>query len=69
MNRKMSAPATRSAHMLAGDAMFRGFGVPAVKSAPLLRVSVQPFSLRNTAFVLLGAGAAFAPLKQFAVAP
>ena len=39
-----------------------------MKSATLLRVSVQPFPVRRSAFVLLGAGAG-EPLKQFAVLP
>ena len=32
-------------------------------------MSVQPFIARNSAFVLLGAGAGPEPLKQFAVLP
>ena len=55
--------------MLTGDAIFRGFGITAAKSALLLEVSVQPFDLRMTALVLLAAGAGALPLKQVAVAP
>ena len=49
--------------------MFRGLGVVGLKSALLLWVLVQPFSLREIEFVLLGAGAGAAPRKQFAVVP
>jgi hypothetical protein len=49
--------------------VFRGFGGASVKSVVLLRVSVQPFAARVAAFVLLAAGAAAVPLKQFAVVP
>ena len=52
-------------HGLRGDAVLRGFGAMAVKSAPLLSVSVQPLPLRSTAVVLLLAGAAL-PSKKFA---
>ena len=57
------------AHMLTGDAMFRGFGVWDAKSALLFAVSVQPFALRRIALVLLAAGAGALPLKQEAVEP
>ena len=40
-----------------------------MKSATLLCVSVQPFPVRRSALVLLGAEAGAAPLKQFAVLP
>ena len=56
-------------HMLTGDAMLRGFGGAAVKSALLLVVSVQPSDLRRIALVLLAAGAGALPLKHEAVAP
>jgi hypothetical protein len=44
-------------HLFKGDSVFRGFGVPAVKSAALLLVSVQPSVARKSAAVVLGAGA------------
>ena len=47
----------------AGELLLRGLGVPDVKSAELLSVSVQPPSARWTAFVFEGAGAA-APSEQ-----
>ena len=50
-----------------GDAVFRGVGALAVKSAELSLVSAQPFILRKADAVALGAGAAPAPSKQFAV--
>ena len=40
-----------------------------MKSATLLRVSVQPLAPRRRAFVLLGAEAGAGPLKQLAVLP
>ena len=40
-----------------------------MKSAMLLRVSVQPLAVRIIAFVLLAAGAGPEPRKQFAVLP
>jgi hypothetical protein len=55
--------------MLTGDAMFRGLGVLVLKSALLLWVLVQPFSAREIALVLLGAGAGAVPRKQLAVEP
>jgi hypothetical protein len=55
--------------MLTGDAMFRGLGAFVLKSVLLLRVSVQPFSVREIELVLLGAGAGAAPRKQLAVEP
>jgi O-acetyl-ADP-ribose deacetylase (regulator of RNase III) len=56
-------------HEMAGDALFRGFAAAALKSEVLLSVSVQPFAVRSTAFVLLGAGVGAEPSKQFAVLP
>jgi len=50
-------------------AVFLGFGVAVLKSPELFCVSVQPFAPRVMAFVLLGAGAEPAPLKQLAVFP
>jgi hypothetical protein len=49
--------------------MFRGLGGLVLKSALLLWVSMQPFSAREMALVLLGAGAGAVPRKQLAVAP
>ena len=49
--------------------MFSGLGALVLKSVLLLRVSVQPLSLREIELVLLGAGAGAAPLKQLAVEP
>jgi hypothetical protein len=49
--------------------MFRGSGALVLKSALLLSVLVQPFPPRETALVLLGAGAGAVPRKQFAVEP
>lgn len=49
--------------------MFRGLGALVLKSALLLWVLEQPFSAREIALVLLGAGAGAAPRKQFAVEP
>ena len=56
-------------HGNVGDLVFLGLGTAAAKSVALLRVSVQPFAERNTALMLLGAGAGAEPLKQFAVVP
>ncbi|HSK65193.1 MAG TPA: hypothetical protein VK893_15170, partial [Pyrinomonadaceae bacterium] len=56
-------------HMLTGDAMLRGVGLVALKSAPLSFVSMQPSDLRIMALVLLAAGAGALPLKQVAVVP
>ena len=56
-------------HMLTGDAMLRGFGVVAMKSALLLVVSVQPSDLRRIPLVLLAAGAGALPLKHVALEP
>ncbi len=50
-------------HRLAADAVLRGAGAPAAKSAALLFVSAQPPALRETALVLLAAGAAPGPSK------
>src|SRR6266536_2539594 len=49
-----------------GEIAFRGAGGPAVKSAPLLSVSVQPESLRRAAVVFESVEAAEAPSKKFA---
>ena len=50
-----------------GEAVLRGFGALVVKSAELLFVSAHPFIPRKSELVALGAGAAAAPSKQFAV--
>ena len=44
-----------------GEAVLRGFGVPAVKSAALLSESVQPELLRSAALVFVSVGAAPLP--------
>ena len=49
--------------------VFLGLGGESTKSVLLLRVSVQPFAARESAFVLLAAGAGAEPRKQFAVLP
>ena len=49
--------------------VFLGLGGPRLKSATLLRVSVQPAVARSAALVLVGVGAGAEPLKQFAVLP
>jgi len=49
--------------------MFRGLGALVLKSELLLWVLEQPFSPREMAFVLLGAGAGAVPRKQLAVEP
>jgi len=51
------APFTGVAQTLVVDALLRGLGAPAMKSALLLSVSVQPLPARRSAVVLLGAGA------------
>ena len=50
-------------------AVRRGFGVPVMKSLPLMFVSVLPPFFRKSAVVLLGAGALVPPSLQFAVVP
>lgn len=60
---------TGVAQALGPDWVFRGLGEPAVKSLLLLSESVQPFDLRKSTVVLLGAGARPAPSKQSAVVP
>src|SRR6266852_603355 len=52
------------AQALVGEALFRGFGVPALKSVALLSVSVRPFAARSTAVVLPGAGVEPVPSKH-----
>jgi hypothetical protein len=52
------------AQAFVGEVLFRGFGVPALKSVALLLVSVQPFAARSTAAVLLGAGVEPVPSKH-----
>jgi hypothetical protein len=54
----------RDALSTRGEAVFVG-GVPAVKSAALLSVSVHPFAARSAAVVFESVGAA-APSKKFA---
>jgi len=49
-----------------GVALLRGLGVPAMKSAPLLFVSVQPLAARSAAVVFDRPGAAAAPSKPVA---
>src|SRR6266446_7897786 len=57
-----------TAHTLKVDPLFRGLGVPVLKSDPLLLVSVQPPTARNMDVVLLlGPDAAPAPSKKFAL--
>ena len=51
------------------EAVWRGFGAPAVKSRAFWSVSVQPLLFLSTAFVLLGAGVGPEPSKQFGVDP
>ena len=48
------------------DAVLRGVGAPAAKSAPLLSVSTQPPLLRRPAVVFESVGAAAAPSKKLA---
>jgi len=50
-------------------AVRRGFGAPAVKSAPLLLVSWNPSAFRKAAVELVRAGALAAPSRQVAVVP
>gem|GEM_PF-5156780 len=50
-----------------GARVFRGVGVPSVKSKSLLFVSIDPLPFRKTAVVLLAAGAAPLPSKKLAV--
>src|SRR4029453_15415383 len=50
-----------------GEAVLRGAGTSAVKSAALLLVSIQPLLARNVAMVLLRVGAAPLPSKKFAL--
>ena len=52
--------------MKTGVSSVRGAGEPAMKSAALLSVSVQPDPARNAAVVLLNVGAGPAPSKKFA---
>jgi len=52
------------AQAFVGEPLFRGFGVPVLKSVALLSVSVQPFAARSTAVVLLGAGVEPVPSKH-----
>src|SRR5579871_3377342 len=54
-------------HPLTGDALLRGIGPSATKSAELLSVSVQPLPRRIAALTLLFSGGAGAlPSAQFA---
>ena len=46
--------------------LFRGSGAPVVKSAKLSSVSTQPPASRIAAVVLVSAGTAAEPSKQFA---
>src|SRR4051794_33514307 len=46
-----------------------GFGVPVMKSLPLMLVSVLPPALRKSDVLLLGAGAFVPPSLQLAVEP
>jgi hypothetical protein len=52
---------------LNAEAVFRGIGVLAVKSAELLSVSVQPLELRVADVVPDSVGAAAGPSKKFAL--
>src|SRR5437773_4107556 len=61
--------ATSAVQMLKADDVFRGTGVPAVKSAPLLSVSMQPPLPRRSAVVFVSVGAAEPSSKLLAVVP
>jgi len=63
---RTAGAASPAAHGLSGDALLRGVGSPAEKSAALLSVSVQPFPARSAAVVLESVGAAV-PSKKLAV--
>src|SRR5262245_40161627 len=54
-------------HEWKAAALLRGVGAPVAKSEAFTSASVQPPSARRAAVVLLGAGAAPLPSKQFAV--
>src|SRR5690349_12985168 len=56
-------------HGFRAVALLRGLGAAALKSDPLLSVSVQPFAARTSAVVVLGAGALAPPSLQLAVVP
>jgi hypothetical protein len=57
-------------HGASGEAVFRGFGAPAVKSPELLSVSVQPLLFLRAAVVLVSTGVVGpAPSKQFVPVP
>src|SRR5262245_39592032 len=53
-------------HRFSAEAVLRGLGAPAVKSALLLSVSLQPPLLRESAVVALIVGAGPVPSKKFA---
>jgi hypothetical protein len=55
-------------HRFNGEAVLRGAGAPAVKSAALLSVSVQPPASRKAAVVLLKVGAAPAAFEEIGIA-
>jgi hypothetical protein len=57
-----------TAQGLTADALLRGFGAAALKSAALLPVSAQPSPFLTSALVVLGAGAG-AVSKQLADEP
>jgi hypothetical protein len=63
---RTAGAASPPAHGLGGEAVLRGAGSPAVKSAALLSESVQPFSSRRPAVVFDSLGADD-PSKKFAV--
>src|SRR5262245_21591044 len=65
--RVATAGATGPPHVCVGDAVVRGAGTSAAKSAPLLSVSWQPRLARSAAVVLESVGAAAAPSKKLAL--
>ena len=50
-------------------AVFRGLGLPTVKSLPLSSVSVRPFALRMAAVVFERTAVGTGPSKQLVPAP
>src|SRR5215475_2854192 len=60
---------TAGPHTLAGNVWLRGNGVPVMKSALLLSLSMHPSPRRRTARVFDGAGADVPPSPQPDVAP
>ena len=60
---------TSSIERLGTATEFRGFGAPAVKSLPLLSVSVAPLPARRSDVEALIVGAGATPSKQFVPVP